>query len=304
MEQYQSQSISSLGFSYKENKEKVPNSSRQQSESFVSDEDKQISTESDQINYVDKNECDSPNEVKNDHEDFKNSTASLIMTLNKTVLNSDPLPISSTKKNPIEKINKQKIEEKIVVKKIKNSKISENNSNNHFENSLKDSEYDLHDNIGNYHDRNSKSDSSHKSNNVLLDDKDQYVQMLEKEIESMKNIHDNLEDVFQSKISTFIERIIELEDGQEMVQIQHEEQIINFLKASGIYSKSGYDKNNFVNNNDIWIDLFRRQLDDERIKIHTLKSCLMRFSDKLTKADNNMLLDAGIILVASDSSDC
>jgi hypothetical protein len=314
----------SLGFAYKESKEKRGSLgfvlSRQKSDSIISDKEKNFSRETDQTSHIDTDGYDQ-NEMVNGHGEFKKSTASLIMSLNKTVLNSNPIPVSRSKICIGDKKKKYKSREESMPEKMEIDTEPEGNSNNVNENSFYDdisngdnsnndrsnddinnddiNNDEMNKNIANEYRKKSTKNFFQKDINLPENDKDHQIQMLEKEIENMKIKNDNLEDIFQSKISSFIERIIELEDGQEMELIQHEEQIVNLLKASGIYHKSGYDKNNRQNNHDLWIDLFRVQLDDERIKIQTLKTIMMRFSDRLTKADNSVLLDAGIVLVAS-----
>jgi hypothetical protein len=290
----------SLGFSYKEDKDKRFTVSRQQSESTLSDKEKRYSRQTDQTVHIDTDKFE-PSELTNGHQEFKQNTASQIMSLNKTVLNSNPIPIPSSK-TYVDELTKNEIKEEdlSMPEKIKTDTIMKFNQ---FLNEDEGSENDDSDDNNKNKCGKQYAKSSSKNYDSLDNDKDEHICMLEKEIENMKNIHENLEDVFQSKITNFIERIIELEDEQESEIMQHEDQIISLLKASGIYHKSGYDRNNRPNNHDLWMDLLRVQLDDERIKIRTLKTIMMRFSDRLTKADNNMLLDAGIILVESGQPD-
>ena len=76
-----------------------------------------------------------------------------------------------------------------------------------------------------------------------------------------------------------IERIIEIEDENDLDHFNHEQQTIKLLKAAGIYEKSGYDLRDSENNltySDQWADLFRQQTDDERIKVMALKKCLIK----------------------------
>lgn len=287
----------SLGFVYTEDKDKRFTASRQQSESTLSDKQKHYPRQTDQTDHVDTDKF-KPSELTNGHQEFKKNTASRIMSLNETVLNSNSKLISGSKTHA--HVNIIREEDSLMPEKVKSVKIMKSNQ---FFNEDEGSKNDDSDDINKNECRKQFAKSSSKNNYSLDNDKDEHICMLEKEIENMKNIHENLEDVFQSKISNFIERIIELEDEQELEIMRHEDQIIGLLKASGIYHKSGYDRNNRANNHDLWMDLLRVQFDDERIKIRTLKTIMMRFSDRLTKADNNMLLDAGIILVESGQPD-
>jgi hypothetical protein len=335
--------------------------SRQQSDSIITDKEKNYSRETDQTSHID-TEGYEQKEIVNGSGEFKKSTASLIMSLNKTVLNSNPIPVSRLKSDKKKKYNlteesmpkkmeidtqpgshsdnidegsyyddmihgdnsnNYKTNDDISNDDINNDEVKKNIANEYRKKSIKNcfddfingensnndksnddiNNDEVNKNIANEYRKNSTKKSLQKDNELSDNDKDHRIRFLEKEIENMKIKNENLEDIFQSKISSFIERIIELEDGQETESIEHEEQIVDLLKASGIYHKCGYDRNNFQNNHDEWVYLLRVQLDDERIQIRTLKTIMMRFADRLTKADNNMLLDAGIILVGSSDLD-
>jgi DNA repair exonuclease SbcCD ATPase subunit len=85
----------------------------------------------------------------------------------------------------------------------------------------------------------------------------------------------------------------EAESFGEQERHRHENQIIQLLKIVGIYDSSVDPLD------ESWVHLFRLQMDEERIKIMTLKNCLMRFTNKLTTVDNGLLRGAGIILVGN-----
>lgn len=95
-------------------------------------------------------------------------------------------------------------------------------------------------------------------------------------------------------------RIELLEDEKEFEFQKHEEQVTGLLKAAGLYDRSPLDGSNTTGRavlTDTWVELFRRQLDDERMKINALKDCLMPFTNCLSKEDNSNLHQAGIILI-------
>ena len=96
-------------------------------------------------------------------------------------------------------------------------------------------------------------------------------------------------------------RIDLLEDEKELEFQKHEEQVTGLLKAAGLYDKSSFEASTPPTNTtvltDSWVELFRRQLDDERLKINALKDCLMPYTNCLSREDNDSLHQAGIILI-------
>lgn len=112
-------------------------------------------------------------------------------------------------------------------------------------------------------------------------------------------------------------RIDQLEDEKELTFQKHENQISAFVKSAGLQDRSKNNENDINNDNgfigglggrdddelcsrvlsETWIDMYRKQLDEERLKTNTLKGCMMRFATLLSKDDNDSLLQAGIILV-------
>ena len=141
--------------------------------------------------------------------------------------------------------------------------------------------------------------NSDVSRNIVLDDKDVEIMSLRQQLKDAKSFQNAMEDEFQTKITSMIERIIEIEDENDLDHFNHEQQTIKLLKAAGIYEKSGYDLRDSENNltySDQWADLFRQQTDDERIKVMALKKCLIKFADQLDEEEKNDLLDAGIVL--------
>ena len=136
----------------------------------------------------------------------------------------------------------------------------------------------------------------------VLDAKDLEILSLKKQLNDAKSYQNAMEDEFQTKITSMIERIIEIEDESDLEHYNHEQQTIKLLKAAGIYEKSGYDFRDSDNNltySDAWGDLFREQTDEERIKVMALKKCLIQFSNQLTEEENCELLDAGVVLGAA-----
>ena len=95
-------------------------------------------------------------------------------------------------------------------------------------------------------------------------------------------------------------RIDQLEDEKEEESSKHEEQVTALLKAAGLYD-GNYDETDDEGSRSIlsntWVDIFRKQLDEERMKINALKDCLVRLSSHLSSDDNDALRQAGIILV-------
>jgi hypothetical protein len=105
----------------------------------------------------------------------------------------------------------------------------------------------------------------------------------------------------QKENSFLLRKVLDLEGTLGKEQQENEEQVISLLKAVGLYDPAKYDpKNrNAVHSKGVsWAEHCRKQLDEERIRILTLKHVLMKFSGKLTRDDNQALLRAGIILVA------
>ena len=131
------------------------------------------------------------------------------------------------------------------------------------------------------------------------DAKDAEIYFLRQQLEEAKTFQMAMEDEFQTKITSMIERIIEIEDESDLDHYNHEQETIKILKAAGIYHKAGQnlrDADNNLTYSDDWADLFREQADEERIKVMALKKCLIRFSAELSSEDNQDLLDAGIAL--------
>ena len=136
----------------------------------------------------------------------------------------------------------------------------------------------------------------------VLDEKDIEIMSLKRQLNDAKIFQNAMEDEFQTKITSMIERIIEIEDESDLEHYNHEQQTIKLLKAAGIYEKSGYDFRDSDNNltySDSWADLFREQTDEERIKVMALKKCLIQFANQLTEDENCELLDAGVVLGAA-----
>jgi hypothetical protein len=75
------------------------------------------------------------------------------------------------------------------------------------------------------------------------------------------NYNQQLENEFQNKITSMIERMIEVEDERDLEHHNHEQQIIKLLRAAKIYDKSQYDINNSENNlklTDMWVKLISK----------------------------------------------
>jgi hypothetical protein len=130
------------------------------------------------------------------------------------------------------------------------------------------------------------------------------IQSLRAQLKEVKRYQIAMEEEFQSKITSMIERIIEIEDESDLDHYNHEQEIIKILKAGGIYHKAGAnlrDADNNLTYTDEWADLFREQVDEERIKVMALKKCLIKFASELSSQDNQDLLEAGIALSAARS---
>ena len=143
--------------------------------------------------------------------------------------------------------------------------------------------------------------SNHKHPTELLsnDSKDAEIRSLRNQLEEAKKYQIAMEEEFQKKITSMIERIIEIEDESDLDHYNHEQQTIKILKAAGIYHKAGRnlrDADNNLTYSDDWADLFREVADEERIKVMALKKCLIQFSAELSSEDNQDLLEAGIAL--------
>ena len=119
--------------------------------------------------------------------------------------------------------------------------------------------------------------------------------------EELTNANDNLStsqseyETSQLANSALEDQLREAESFGEQERHRHENQVIQLLKIVGIYDSSVDPLD------ESWVHLFRIQMDEERIKIMTLKNCLMRFTSKLTTVDNGLLRGAGIILVGNVS---
>ena len=147
--------------------------------------------------------------------------------------------------------------------------------------------------------------SSVGSGDQSHDAKDAEIYFLRQQLEEAKTFQIAMEEEFQTKITSMIERIIEIEDESDLDHYNHEQETIKILKAAGIYHKAGQnlrDADNNLTYSDDWADLFREQADEERIKVMALKKCLIRFSAELSSEDNQDLLDAGIALTMAKTS--
>ena len=149
--------------------------------------------------------------------------------------------------------------------------------------------------------------STHKypTDSHSYDSKDAEITALRNQLEEARKYQIAMEEEFQKKITSMIERIIEIEDESDLDHYNHEQQTIKILKAAGIYHKAGHnlrDADNNLTYSDDWADLFREQADEERIKVMALKKCLIQFSGELSSEDNQDLLEAGIALTVAKTN--
>lgn len=97
--------------------------------------------------------------------------------------------------------------------------------------------------------------------------------------------------------SHLVERIFALENSVEVEKRKFEGRIQILLKATGMYDST---YSNFIagtdHSDDRWKEVVRAQSDIERKKVMTLKTCLMRFSSKLTADEVDELEDYGVVL--------
>ena len=121
-----------------------------------------------------------------------------------------------------------------------------------------------------------------KSNKALKDE----IEVLTESYVWMQNDYAETKTDF----SMLEEKMEELEIFNNAERTRYEDQIILLLKAIGIYDSSLDPRDTY------FVELFRLQLDEERMKIFTLKNCLVKFSENLSEEDNSSLLQAGIIL--------
>ena len=121
-----------------------------------------------------------------------------------------------------------------------------------------------------------------KSNKALKDE----IEVLTESYVWMQNDYAET----KTDYSILEEKMEELESVNSAERSRYENQIILLLKAIGIYDSSLDPRDTY------FVELFRLQLDEERMKIFTLKNCLVKFSENLSEADNTSLLQAGIIL--------
>ena len=121
-----------------------------------------------------------------------------------------------------------------------------------------------------------------KSNKALKDE----IEVLTESYVWMQNDYAET----KTDYSILEEKMEELESANSAERSRYENQIILLLKAIGIYDSSLDPRDTY------FVELFRLQLDEERMKIFTLKTCLVKFSENLSAADNTSLLEAGIIL--------
>jgi hypothetical protein len=89
-------------------------------------------------------------------------------------------------------------------------------------------------------------------------------------------------------------RIDQLEDEKTKEVEKHELLVEGLLKAAGLHHKIDNEENDDSN---YLVHLFMKQLDEERLKVNALKSCLMQFGSQLSGDDNKILLNSGIILI-------
>lgn len=109
--------------------------------------------------------------------------------------------------------------------------------------------------------------------------------------------HDQYEDHDGDQESLLVERIFSLENSAEVEKRKFEGRIQILLRASGMYDST---YSNFIAGTDQsderWKEVVRAQSDIERKKVMTLKTCLMRFSSKLTADEVDELEDYGVVL--------
>jgi hypothetical protein len=109
--------------------------------------------------------------------------------------------------------------------------------------------------------------------------------------------HDQYEYQEREQDSHLVERIFALENSAEVEKRKFEGRIQILLKASGMYDST---YSNFIagtdHSDDRWREVVRAQSDIERKKVMTLKTCLMRFSSKLTSDEVDELEDYGVVL--------
>ena len=151
-----------------------------------------------------------------------------------------------------------------------------------------------------------------KTNSALCEEKLQE----RLEIAECNAIKSNNEVIAMEMLKLAMEnRIDQLEDEKELAFQKHESQVAGLLKSAASFERmrnadddensgigGGSDDGEFYTSvlADTWIELYRKQLDEERLKTNTLKGCMMRFSNLLSQDDNDSLLQAGIILVPMD----
>lgn len=115
--------------------------------------------------------------------------------------------------------------------------------------------------------------------------------------------HDQYEEHDGEQDSLLAERIFSLENSAEVEKRKFEGRIQILLKASGMYDST---YSNFIAGTDQsderWKEVVRAQSDIERKKVMTLKTCLMRFSSKLTADEVDELEDYGVVLAPRLSS--
>jgi len=118
--------------------------------------------------------------------------------------------------------------------------------------------------------------------------------------------------------------MIQLENELDGERTRFERQLVRILKAAGLYGKAGLgrrrghgghgdrallasrssdggdrDRNDGDGGDgdvDFVVELFRQQQDEERLKVMALKSVLLQFSNKLSEEDEDVLMNAGVVL--------
>ncbi len=158
----------------------------------------------------------------------------------------------------------------------------------------------------------SKSDSSNvdstkgesesdNERNTLLAEVLKSRQMIDSLTQKLAQVKTKSKQSALDTLSVMEGKMVELENELEDERDRHDRQLVGVLQAAGLYDPVIQEQLKSDPDADIAEDiaaLFNRRQDEERVKVMTLKSVLMRFAHKLHVDELADLEDAGVILVA------
>lgn len=128
-------------------------------------------------------------------------------------------------------------------------------------------------------------------------DLQEITESTEKDAESKSNLTIQMlqdkEKISNKKLFDLENELREIKEFSKLEHNRHEEQIVSLLKMAGLYD---LDLDPTDKSPSYWVQPNHELLEAQRSKILALKSCLVRFTDRLNSADKKRLMTVGIIL--------